>query len=69
MTIIGAFVVDMIGRRTLFIVAISSTWACLMIIGGLGLVAQPTDSVNKLTVFFALIWRGVSTLIGDLGWS
>ncbi|RSH90011.1 hypothetical protein EHS25_001344 [Saitozyma podzolica] len=69
-TIIGAFALDYVGRRSCFLFAVAATWCCLITIGGLGLAPKPTSTaVNKFTLFVALMWRAVSTLLGDLGWS
>lgn len=69
-TIIGAFALDYVGRRSCFLFAVAATWCCLITIGGLGLASKPTSTaVNKFTLFVALMWRAVSTLLGDLGWS
>jgi hypothetical protein len=67
-TIIGAFALDYVGRRSCFLFAVAATWCCLITIGGLGLAPKPTSTaVNKFTLFVALMWRAVSTLLGDLG--
>lgn len=68
-TIICAVVVDFVGRRNLFLGSTLVIWCCLMIIGGLGLMPERSHSMNQLTVFFSLVWRMGSTVLGDLGWS
>lgn len=68
-TIIGAFILDWVGRRSMFLGSVIGTWICLMIIGGIGLMANRTYSLNQFVLFVALMWRAVQTLVGDLGWS
>jgi hypothetical protein len=91
-TVVGAFITDYIGRRSLFLGSTLVTWCCLIIVGGMGLIKTPSSSIKQLTVsalpvsgvlgdiisdyaclksqvFFALVWRMGSTLLGDLGWS
>lgn len=81
-TILAAVATDFIGRRVLFIGATLVIWCCLMIIGGIGLLKTRSHSINQLTVsvpgtklllttqvFFSLVWRMGSTILGDLGWT
>ncbi|KAK8853025.1 hypothetical protein IAR55_003726 [Kwoniella newhampshirensis] len=66
-TVVAFFVTDIIGRRALFLSGVVGTWSCLMIVGGMGLIRHPTLKDNKVTLFFALVWRMVSDLEGTLG--
>jgi SP family general alpha glucoside:H+ symporter-like MFS transporter len=60
-TIIGAFALDYVGRRSCFLFAVAATWCCLITIGGLGLAPKPTSTaVNKFTLFVALGWSYVA---------
>lgn len=69
-TLVAAVLVDFIGRRTLFLWSVGIVWCNLLIIGGIGLMPMPRkNSINQLTVFFSLVWRMASTVLGDLGWS
>lgn len=67
--VISAFITDKTGRRTLFLTYITVTWCMGWIIGGMGLIKNPTHATNSLVLFFSLIWRMSSTAIGTLHWS
>ncbi|WWD19437.1 hypothetical protein CI109_103897 [Kwoniella shandongensis] len=66
-TVVAFFLTDLIGRRALFLSGVVGTWSCLMIVGGMGLIKNPTLRDNRVTLFFALVWRMVSDLEGTLG--
>nr|XP_031857210.1 uncharacterized protein CI109_007374 [Kwoniella shandongensis]KAA5524282.1 hypothetical protein CI109_007374 [Kwoniella shandongensis] len=68
-TLLIALFTDFIGRRVIFLGGVSVTWLMLIIVGGMGLVPNKSQSLNKLVLFFALVWRMASTCVGTLGWS
>lgn len=70
-TVVEASLIDLIGRRSLFLIGAVSVWMMCMIVGGLGLIAEAdrTYSINQLILFFSLMWRMGSTLLGNLGWA
>ncbi|WVQ82451.1 hypothetical protein IAT38_004580 [Cryptococcus sp. DSM 104549] len=68
-TVLIALFTDFIGRRAIFLGAVVVTWCVLLIVGGMGLIKDKSDSINKLVLFFALVWRMSSTCLGTLGWS
>ncbi|GFZ46073.1 hypothetical protein JCM24511_04319 [Saitozyma sp. JCM 24511] len=68
-TVLQALTTDLVGRRTLFLGSVVVTWVVLLIVGGMGLIPNKSAALNKLVVFFALVWRMSSTATGNLGWS
>ena len=49
-TVIEAGLIDLLGRRMLFLIAAVSTWSMCIIVGGLGLAPNKSHSVNQLVV-------------------
>lgn len=49
-TVIEASLIDMLGRRILFLIAACSVWTICIIVGGLGLMPSRSYSVNQLVV-------------------
>ena len=68
-TFIEAALIDVIGRRNLFLIGSVGVWTMCMVVGGMGLAPNRSNSVNQLVLFFSLLWRMASTLLGNLGWS
>ncbi|WWC64295.1 uncharacterized protein I303_106905 [Kwoniella dejecticola CBS 10117] len=68
-TLVEASLIDLIGRRSLFLIGTITVWVMCMVVGGLGLMTNRSASVNKLVLVFSLFWRLGSTLLGNLGWA
>ncbi|OWT36126.1 sugar transporter [Cryptococcus neoformans Bt1] len=68
-TILICLTTDFIGRRAIFLGAVVVTWCMLIIVGGMGLIKNPSHGTNQLVLFFSLVWRMSSTCLGTLGWS
>ena len=51
-TVVEASLIDLIGRRSLFLIGAVSVWLMCMVVGGLGLIAEAdrTYSINQLIV-------------------
>ena len=49
-TIIEASLIDLLGRRSLFLIAAVATWCFTLIVGGIGLAPNKSYSVNQLVV-------------------
>ena len=47
---IEASLIDLLGRRMLFLIAAVSTWCFTLIVGGVGLAPDKSNAVNKLVV-------------------
>lgn len=69
MVIACAFLTDKTGRRTLFLCAVTGSWVICWVIGGMGLIKNPTKATNGLVLFFSLVWRMLSTALGTLHWT
>ncbi|WRT64411.1 uncharacterized protein IL334_001343 [Kwoniella shivajii] len=68
-TVLIAVTTDFIGRRAIFLGGVVTTWCMLIIVGSMGLVKDKSPALNKLVLFFALVWRMASTCLGTLGWA
>jgi MFS family permease len=68
-TVIEASLIDLIGRRNLFLGGAIGCWTMCLIVGCMSLPVNKSSAINSLTLFFSLMWRVGSTLLGNLGWS
>lgn len=49
-TVIEASLIDLLGRRMLFLIAAVSTWCFCLVVGGIGLAPNKSHAVNQLVV-------------------
>ncbi|WWC97802.1 hypothetical protein V866_004689 [Kwoniella sp. B9012] len=68
-TLVEASLIDLIGRRSLFLLGAVTSWIMCMVVGGLGIMSNRSATVNRLVLAFSLFWRLGSTLLGNLGWA
>ena len=49
-TVIEASLIDLIGRRSLFLIGAVSVWVTCMVVGGLGIMPERSHAVNQVVV-------------------